>query len=107
MTGGGRRRPLERIGDLIPDAARRLGLDDELRLARAMSTWAAIVEERVPPAAGAARLIRLDGFTLVVETDHPIVAQEIRLRAPELLAAFAAAPGGYPAREVRTTVRHA
>ena len=104
MTGS-RRRPLERIGDLIPEAARRLGLDDELRLARAMSTWSAIIEERVPPAAGAARLVRLDGFALIIETDHPIVAQEIRLRATELLAAFAAAPGGYAAREVRTTVR--
>ena len=104
MTGG-RRRPLERIGDLIPDAARRLGLDEELRLSRAMSTWAAIVEERVPPAAGATRLVRLEGFALVVEADHPIVAQEIRLRAPELLAAFAAAPGGMAAREVRVNVR--
>lgn len=106
MTGS-RRRPLERIGNLIPEAARRLGLDEELRLARAMSTWAAIVEERVPPAAGATRLLRVDGFALVVETDHPIVAQEIRLRAPELLAAFAAAPGGIPAREVRLSVRRA
>jgi predicted nucleic acid-binding Zn ribbon protein len=101
----GRRRPLERIGDLIPDTARRLGLDDELRLARAMSTWAAIVAERVPPAAGATRLVRLEGFTLVVEADHPIVAQEIRLRAPELLAAFGAAPGGIAARELRVAVR--
>ena len=42
---------MERIGDLIPEAARRLGLEEELRLARAIATWEAIVGERVPEAA--------------------------------------------------------
>jgi len=101
----GRRRPMERIGDLIPDAARRLGLEDELRLARATSTFAAIVAERIPGAAGAARLVRIEGATLLVEADHPIVAQELRLRTAELLAAFAAAPGGTRADRLRLTVR--
>ena len=40
-----RRRPMERIGDLLPETARRLGLEDELRLVRAAGTWAAIVAE--------------------------------------------------------------
>ena len=48
-----RRRPMQRLGDLIPEAARRLGLEEELRLARAISTWDAIVAEHVPAAAGA------------------------------------------------------
>jgi len=101
-----RRRPMERIGDLIPDAARRLGLDEELRRARAITTWSALVAERVPAAAGACRLIRVDGFALVVDADAPIVAQELRLRAPELLEAFGAAPGGLRATEIRVRVRH-
>jgi hypothetical protein len=96
---------MERIGDLIPEAARRLGLDEELRRARAISTWAALVEERVPAAAGACRLIRIDGFALVVEADAPIVAQELRLRTPELLEAMAAAPGGVRATELRLRIR--
>jgi predicted nucleic acid-binding Zn ribbon protein len=100
-----RRRPMERIGDLIPEAARRLGLEDELRLARAIATWEAIVGERVPGAAGATRLVRLDGTSLVVEADAPIVAQELRLRSPELLAAFRSAPGGAPAADLRIGVR--
>ena len=103
MTG--RRRPMARIGDLIPEAARRLGLEDELRAARAIATFAAIVAERAPAASGACRLVRLDGFSLVVETDAPIVAQELRLRGPELLAAFGAAPGGIRATELRVRVR--
>lgn len=90
-----------RIGDLLPDAARGLGLEDELRLSRAMATFEQLVAERVPAAAGACRVVRIEAFNLVVEADAPIVAQELRLRAPELLAAFAATPAGGGARQLR------
>ena len=96
-----------RIGDLLPDAARGLGLEDELRLSRAMATFERIVAERVPAAAGACRVIRIEGFAIIAEADAPIVAQELRLRGPELLAAFAASPAGIGARELRVVVaRH-
>lgn len=101
----GRRRPMERVGDLLPGVARHLGLEDELRLARAAQTWVAIVGERVPPAAGACRLVALAPGVLVVDADAPIVAQELHLRSQELLAAFSAAPGGQPVRELRVRVR--
>ena len=103
MTG--RRRPMTRIGELLPDAARGLGLEDELRLSRSMSTFEAIVAERVPAAAGACRVVRLDGFDLIVEADAPIVAQELRLRASELLVAFAGSPAGVGVRVLRVHVR--
>ena len=96
---------MRRIGDLIPDAARALGLEDELRLARAIATFEALVAERVPAAAGACRVARLEGFTIDIEADAPIVAQELRMRGPELLDAFAAAPGGRRASELRVRVR--
>jgi hypothetical protein len=99
-----RRRPMRRIGDLIPDAARALGLEDELRLARAIATFEAIVAERVPAAAGACRVVRLEGFAIDVEADAPIVAQELRLRSGELLTAFAASPGGIGIRDLRVRV---
>jgi predicted nucleic acid-binding Zn ribbon protein len=95
-----RRRP-DRVGDLLPEAARRLGLESELRLARAISTWDALVAERVPPAVGACRLVRLDVDALVVAADEPIVAAELRMRANELLDAFASAPGGARVRYLR------
>ena len=82
-----------RIGDLMPATARALGLEDELRLSRAIATFEAIVAERVPAAAGSCRVIQLEGFALDVEADAPIVAQELRLRSPELLAAFSAVAG--------------
>jgi len=101
MSDAERRRRPDRIGDLLPEAARGLGLEDELRLARAITTWDAIVAERVPPAVGACRLVRLEPDALVVAADEPIVAAELRMRASELLAAFATAPGGMPARFLR------
>jgi predicted nucleic acid-binding Zn ribbon protein len=94
-----------RIGDLLPDAARGLGLEPELRLSRAMATFEQLVGERVPAAAGACRVVRIEGFVVFVEADAPIVAQELRLRGPELLAAFAATPAGGGARELRVIVR--
>jgi hypothetical protein len=89
----------------MPQTARALGLEDELRLSRAIATFEAIVAERVPAAAGSCRVIQLEGFALDVEADAPIVAQELRLRSPELLAAFATAPGGVGVRELRVRVR--
>jgi hypothetical protein len=98
---------MTRIGDLLPDAARGLGLEDELRLSRAMATFERLVAERVPAASGACRVIRIEGFAIVVEADAPIVAQELRLRAPELMAAFAASPAGGGSRELRVLVARA
>jgi hypothetical protein len=95
-----RRRP-SRVGDLLPEAARALGLEDELRLARAITTWDAIIAERVPPAVGACRLVALEPDALVVAVDEPIVAAELRMRALELLGAFATAPGGTRAHQLR------
>ncbi|HSO28378.1 MAG TPA: DciA family protein [Candidatus Sulfomarinibacteraceae bacterium] len=106
MTQDRRRRgPMRRIGDLIPDAAARLGLADELRRARAVATFDAIVAERAPAAHGACRALRVDGAALVVEADAPIVAQELRLHARQLTDAFRTAPAGAPVSELRILVR--
>lgn len=102
MTG--RRRPMQRLGDLIPDIARRLGLEEELRHSRTLATFDALVAERAPAAHGACRAVRVEGYAIVVEADAPIVAQELRLRSTELLAALAASPGGAGLREIRIRV---
>jgi hypothetical protein len=100
-----RRRPMSRIGSLIPEAAARLGLADELRRARLLATFDAIVAERAPAAHGACRALRIEGETLVVEADAPIVGQELLLHGEELAAAFRRAPGGAPVRQLRVAVR--
>jgi hypothetical protein len=93
-----------RIGDLLPHAAPGHGREDERRLSRAMATFEQLVAERVPAAAGACRVVRIEGFAIIVEAEAPIVAQELRLRGPELLTAFAATPAGLGARELRVIV---
>ena len=106
MTDERRRRgPMTRIGDLIPDAAARMGLAEELRRARAVAAFDRIVAEQAPAAHGACRAVRVDGAVLVVEADAPIVAQEIRLHARRLAEAFRVAPAGAEITEIRVTVR--
>ncbi len=100
-----RRGPMSRIGDLIPSAAARLGLADELRRARAVATFDAIIAERAPAAHGACRALRIEGEALLIEADAPIVAQELRLHARQLVEAFRSAPAGGPVTELRVTVR--
>jgi hypothetical protein len=104
--GGHARLPMQRIGELIPAAARHLGLEEELRTARARTTWDAIVGERVPAASGESRLVGIDGSDLLVEADSPIVGQELRMRSADLLAAFRGSPGGFQAAALRVRVRH-
>lgn len=100
-----RHRPVRRVGDLLPEAARALGLEEQLRWAHATAAWERLVESRVPAAAGGSRPVRLerDG-TLIVEASAPIVGQELRLRADELLAAYAAMAGGIRAGSLRVVV---
>jgi hypothetical protein len=102
---GGRRRPVQRLGDLLPDVARSLGLEEELRTARAMATWHRLVGELVPGAAGSTRLLEIRPPALIVSADDPSTGQELRLRSDELLAAFGDAPGGRRLLELRVLVR--
>ena len=100
-----RRRQVQRVGDLLPDAARALGLEDQLRWARATAAWDRLVVARVPAAAGGSRPVRLerDG-TLLVEASAPIVGQELLLRTDELLAAYAEMADGIRAGSLRVVV---
>jgi len=93
-----------RLGDILPAVASSLGLEEELRLARAMASWERLVAERVPAAAGASRLVQVSQGVVVVSADESIVAQELRLRGRELLEAFRTVPGGARARELRVVV---
>jgi predicted nucleic acid-binding Zn ribbon protein len=101
----GRRRPMRRLGELLPGAAAELGLEEPLRVGRAMAAWQRLVEEHLPAAAGATRLLELRDGVVIVAASAPIVAQELHLRAEELLTAFGQAAGGQRMRELRVVVR--
>jgi hypothetical protein len=96
---------MERLADLLPRIAREHGLEEQLDQARAAVAWDRIVADRVPAAVGACRLIDLRQDVATIEIDMPIVAQEIRLRTPELLAALRATVRT-PIRQLRLTTRH-
>jgi hypothetical protein len=75
-------------------------------MARAGVVWDALVAERVPPATGACRLVALEPDALVVAASEPIVAAELRMRAAELLEAFAQATASPRRRFVRLVRDH-
>jgi uncharacterized membrane-anchored protein len=102
---GSRRRPVHRIGDLLPGLASELGLGEELRAARAISSWRRVVEEHVPAAAGSSTLVEVRPPTLIVSAPDAITAQELRLHTGVLLEAFSHAPGGQRLLERRVVVR--
>ena len=98
-------RDMERIADLLPDAARAFGLEEQLEQARLSAAWLRLIAERVPAADGSCRLVELRRDVATIEADMPIVAQEIRLRAPELLAALRAT-SGVAVLQLRVVTRH-
>jgi predicted nucleic acid-binding Zn ribbon protein len=100
----GKRRPFRRVGDLLPAVASQLGIDEELQLARAAATWQRLIEEQVPGAAGATRLMAIRPPRLIVSADDTTTAAELRLHAATLLEAFAVASGGSRLDELRTVV---
>jgi len=100
-----RRRP-SRVGDVLPEIAATIGIEDELRLARQMTAWQRLVEELLPAASGASQLLSVQPPTLVVSATDNVVGQELRLRQAELLEAFARVPEGARLLELRVVVRH-
>jgi hypothetical protein len=100
-----RLRSMDRLADLLPGAARAFGLEDQLEQAGAAAAWQEIVAQRVPAAKGECRLIDLSQGVATIEADEPIIAQEIRLRSLELLAALRKSVRT-PLRQIRITTRH-
>jgi hypothetical protein len=92
---------------MLPKVAADIGIENELRLARQMTAWERLVEEHLPAASGASKLLSVQAPALVVSATDNIVAQELRLRQVELLAAFARLPEGAHLLELRVVVRPA
>ena len=101
-----RRRPMRRLGEVLPGVASSLGLEEQLRLSRAMAGWERLVQELVPAASGASSVLAADPPILVVSAASPIVAQELRFRSGELLRAFSRVPGGDGFASLRIVIRH-
>ena len=100
-----RRRPMRRLSDLLPEAAAALGIEEDLQRARVAAAWQRTVAERVPGASGSSHVLGLEAGGLVVAASDAALAQELRLRAPELLEALVRAPGVGNLRGIRIVVR--
>ncbi len=95
---------MSRLSDLLPEAAAALGIEDDLHRARVAAAWERTVAERVPGAVGSCRVIGLEDGGLVVAAGDSAVAQELRLRAPELLEALVRMPGVGNLRGIRVVI---
>jgi hypothetical protein len=98
-------RDMERLADLLPETARQFGLEEQLEQARLAAAWLSVVADRVPAAAGSCRLVAFSQDVATIEVDMAIVAQEIRLRSPELLAALRNS-ARVAVRQLRVVSRH-
>jgi hypothetical protein len=96
-----------RVGDVLPRIAAEVGIEDELRFARRMAAWERIVEEHLPAARGASKLLAVQPPALVVSATDNVIAQELRLRQLELLTAFGRLPDGAHLLELRVALRPA
>lgn len=105
MTG--RRRPMRRIGDLLPGLTGALGLSPELRAAERLIAWERVVAAVVPAAATETTLVGDAPDRVVVAVPDAALGQEIRLHAPMLLAAWAAEPLGGTRATLEVVVRPA
>ncbi|HEY8168297.1 MAG TPA: DciA family protein [Candidatus Limnocylindrales bacterium] len=100
-----RRRPMRRLSELLPEAAAELGIEADLQRARLAAAWERTVAEHVPAAAGGSHLVSVEERGVVVGTADPAVAQELRLRATELLEALVRTPAARNITGIRVVVQ--
>lgn len=93
----------EGLAGLLPEAARALGFEEELRFARTMGAFGDLLREVAPHLAPVSHLVAIERGRLIVEAKNPVAAQELHLRGAELARAFGERPGGE--RSLGLTVR--
>lgn len=94
---------LEDLAGLLPEAARALGLEEELRFARRMGAFSDLLRDVAPHLAPVSHLVAIERSRLIVEAQNPVAAQELHLRGAELARAFGERPDGE--RSIGLTVR--
>lgn len=93
----------EGLAGLLPEAARALGFEEELRFARTMGVFGDLLREVAPHLATTCHLVAIERSRLIVEATNPVAAQELHLRGAEIARAFTERPGGE--RSIGLTVR--
>jgi len=88
--------------DVLRRTARTLGLEPALHLAGVRAAWPDVVG---PALAAAASPRALRGYRLLVDAEHPLAAQEIRLREEEILERLRERFPDAGLRQIRVAVR--
>lgn len=91
-------RPESRVGDLVDDALRRLGVRRAVREAQLRALLAEVLG---PPLAPLCRAVSLDRGTLTIATAQPALAHQLQLDSPRLVAALNARLGSDAVRRLR------
>jgi predicted nucleic acid-binding Zn ribbon protein len=81
----GKKRP-QRVGALVPEVLRDLGLGESARALRIHERWAEVVG---PEVASHCRPVALRDGVLEARVDSSVWCQTLRLRTPQLLEALA------------------
>jgi predicted nucleic acid-binding Zn ribbon protein len=89
--------PPERVGALVPNVLRDLGLDESARALRIQEGWESAVGAEV---ASHCQPVALRNGVLEARVDSSAWCQALRLRAPELLDGLARALGDDAPREL-------
>jgi len=84
----------EQVGQLLPEAARALGLEGELRLARRSTAFNALLVTLAPTLAGHCALVSIERGEMIIDVETSAAAQELHLRGREITAAFSNLPEG-------------
>jgi len=97
-------RPMSRAVDRL---LRGLGIARDVARVEAIDVWGTAASKVLGPDAVTTRAVRIDGATLVVAVPDPGWASEIRLKAPELIAALRAAAPRSGIAAIRAVPAHA
>jgi hypothetical protein len=84
----------EQVGQLLPEAARALGLEGELRLARRSTAFNALLATLAPTLKGHCVLVSIERGEMIIDAETSAAAQELHLRGREITKAFADLPEG-------------
>ncbi len=78
-----------------------LGIRGGVARAAAVAAWRDVAREAIGADAGRTRALRVEAGTIVVAVPSPVLAQELRLRTGELVAALAERAPEAGVRDVR------
>ncbi len=89
---------MEGIGEILPRVLRRMGVQRQVRLARAQAAFSEACGEYLR---AHVRVVAVEGSALVVACAHPAIAHQLQMEAVPLLEAVNRAAGPPPLRRMR------